>query len=152
VNLHPIHLAKRFASSLDRRPPTMSDELFASTHLSTAEHSLWTRLGNADRRHAVLVARRFADRRPDASIAEIAGALLHDIGKIDADLPVWRRVIVTLRSALGRDPGDQIARRYVDHEAIGEALLESIGSDPATIATASGRGPAGSALRHADQI
>jgi hypothetical protein len=152
VNRDPLHLAKRLVSSLDRRPPALADELFASAHLSVAEHALWTRLGNADRRHAVLVARRFAVGRPDASIAEIAGALLHDIGKIDADLPVWRRVTVTLGSALGRDPGDEIARRYVDHEAIGEALLESVGSDPATIATASGRGPAGPALRHADQI
>ena len=148
----PIHLTRRLVSSLDRRPPPLIDELFASTHLTIAEHALWTRLGNADRRHAIAVARRFTTRRPDATTAEIAGALLHDIGKCEADLPIRRRVTVTLQSALGLTPRRTDARLYLDHEAVGADLLEQVGSDPTTIATAQGRGPAGEALRRADQI
>lgn len=148
----PLHLVKRFALSLDRRPPAVSDEVFASRHLSVAEHALWTRLGDVDRRHAITVARRFLALRPEAERAEVAGALLHDIGKVEADLSTTRRVVVTLLRALGVTPRGAAARRYLDHEAIGTALLVAAGSDPATIETALGRGPAGDALRRADQI
>ena len=148
----PLHLVKRFALSLDRRPPAVTDEVFAARHLTGAEHALWTRLGAADRRHAITIARRFVALRPDAERAEIAGALLHDIGKVEADLSTSRRVLVTLQHAVGWTPRSTAARRYLDHEAIGAALLSEAGSDQVTIDTALGRGPAGEALRRADQI
>jgi hypothetical protein len=148
----PLHLARRFVTSLDPRPTSLDDELFAGVHLTTREHTLWTQLGDTDRRHAVTVARRFLARRPSATSAEVAGALLHDIGKIAGDLPTWRRVLVTVQDALGRTPRRADSRRYLDHEAIGADLLRRVGSDPTTIETALGRGSAGGDLRHADQV
>lgn len=148
----PLHLAKRFVLSLDRRPPSVHDEVFASRHLTGAEHALWTRLADTDRRHAIAVARRFLALRPDADRAEIAGALLHDIGKIEADLSTTRRVLVTVMCLVGRTPRSAAAQRYLDHEEIGASLLTAAGSDRLTIDTALGSGPAGEALRRADQI
>ena len=61
-----------------------------------SEIELWRRLSNADRRHAILVARRFLDRRPAADRAEVAGSLLHDVGKIEAGLGTFGRVVATI--------------------------------------------------------
>lgn len=148
----PVHLARRLATSLDPRPPCLADEVFASSHLTVREHALWTRLGDADRRHAIAVARRFLVRRPAATSAEVAGALLHDIGKVEGDLPTWRRVAVTILAAVGVTPRHAGSRRYLDHERIGAEMLRRSGSDPVTTATALGRGSAGDDLRHADQV
>ena len=152
MNATPLHLLRRFVLSLDRRPPSVDDEVFASRHLTGAEHALWTRLADTDRRHAIAVARRFLALRPDANRAEIAGALLHDIGKVEADLSTTRRVLVTLMGIVGRTPRSAADRRYLDHEAIGTTLLIAAGSDRLTIDTALGFGPAGEAMRRADQI
>jgi hypothetical protein len=90
---------------------------------------LWRQLSNVDRRHAILVARRYAALRPDAARAEMAGALLHDIGKLDAGLGTWMRVAATVVG-----PRTDRFRRYHDHEHIGAAMLVEAGSDPLTVA------------------
>jgi predicted HD phosphohydrolase len=101
----------------------------------------------ADRRHAVLVARRFVDRRPSATGAEMVGALLHDIGKIDAGLGTSARVVATVVGSRT----DRF-RRYHDHERIGAELLEAAGSDPVTVALVRGSGEAFADLCAADDI
>ncbi len=80
------HLARRFVTSLSRRPPSAADEDWARTWLTDEEAKLWAAMPSADRRHAVEVCRRFLARRPDASRPEIAGALLHDVGKVQSGL------------------------------------------------------------------
>lgn len=143
----PGHLVRRFVGSLSRRPPSAADEGWARDWLADGELALWQQMAVADRRHAVLVARRFVDRRPSATRAEMAGALLHDIGKIDAGLGTLARVVATLVG-----PRTDRFRRYHDHERIGAELLEAAGSDPVTVALVQGSGDAFADLRAADDI
>ncbi|MFK8023517.1 MAG: hypothetical protein AB8G26_06100 [Ilumatobacter sp.] len=141
----PGHLVVRFLTSLSPAPPSVNAELFADANLLPAERSLWVQMSNQDRRHSVAVARRFRRRRPAATRPEIAGALLHDVGKIECGLGTFSRVIATL---IG--PRTERFRIYHDHEAIGARLVADAGSDPATIELVSERGPAYPDLEIAD--
>jgi hypothetical protein len=143
----PGHLVRRFVGSLSRQPPSAADEGWVRGWLADAEWKLWQQMAVADRRHAVLVARRFVDRRPSATRAEMAGALLHDIGKIDAGLGTLARVLATLVG-----PRTDRFRRYHDHERIGAGLLERAGSDAVTVALVAGAGDAFADLCAADDI
>jgi hypothetical protein len=131
------HLAARFFTSLSPRPPSVVDEVWAEDHLLPRELALWRRMNNRDRRHSVLVARRFVTCRPQASRAEVAGALLHDVGKIRCELGTFARVAATLVG-----PRTERFRAYHDHEQIGAELVGAAGSDPATVELVAGRGPA----------
>lgn len=139
------HLAARFATSLSPRPPAVTDEVWAEDHLTSAELALWRRLPNPDRRHSIAVARRFATRRPAAPRAEIAGALLHDVGKVECHLGTFGRVAATLVG-----PRTARFRAYHDHEAIGAELLAAAGSDPVTVQLVAGAGPAFATLASVD--
>lgn len=125
------HLIKRLATSLPRTPPSVDDEAWVSGHLTPGERGLWDRLSNPDRRHAILVARRFVDRlSPDGpERAAVAAALLHDVGKLRSGLGTWSRVAATLLGPRGRR-----FRDYHDHEAIGVEMLNTAGSAALTIA------------------
>jgi hypothetical protein len=139
------HLVARFVTSLPPTPPSIDDELWAGDHLTDAERALWTRMGNQDRRHSAGVARRFAAARPDASRDEIAGALLHDVGKIECALGTFGRVAATLVGPRGRR-----FSAYYDHEEIGARLAAAAGSSSATVELIAGRGPASATLRACD--
>jgi hypothetical protein len=141
------HLARRFATSLSSAPPPAADVEWAQQWLSPAEHDLWAQMPAADRRHSIEVARRFVARRPDATPAEMAGALLHDAGKVEAGLGTFGRVVATLVG-----PRTRRFRLYHDHEAIGARLATAAGSDPETVALIEGRGPAAADLAAADDI
>jgi hypothetical protein len=149
---HVGHLARRFLGSLSRRPPNVDDEGWAIGWLSPGEVALWQRMGNADRRHAIEVARRFTARRPQAGRPEVAGVLLHDVGKVDSALGPIERVVATVvgpRRSRGR------YARYHDHEAIGADLCVAAGSDPLTAAVVRGEGAPDellTALHEADEI
>jgi putative nucleotidyltransferase with HDIG domain len=123
------HLVRRFIGSLSSRVP---DDALAAGHLNAAELVLWRRLAPADQRHALLVAERLLAAHPHAARHEIAAALLHDIGKLDAGLGTLRRVAATLVVA-----GDR-SRRYHEHERLGAAMLRSVGSDERTVAIVAG--------------
>jgi hypothetical protein len=82
------------------------------------------------------VARRFVAVRPEATRAEIAGALLHDVGKIECGLGTFGRVAATVVGRRGRR-----FTLYHDHERIGAELAEAAGSDPATVDLIAERGP-----------
>lgn len=139
------HLARRFLGSLSPRPPAAADEAWVASVLQPAELELWQRLSNADRRHAIEVARRFERARdPDGTgvpRAELAGALLHDCGKLDSGLGTLGRVGATLwlavRGAAARQGDGRIAR-YARHEAIGAAMAQAAGSEPLTVALVGG--------------
>jgi hypothetical protein len=141
------HLGKRFFTSVSPRPPSVDDETWAEEWLLADEVVLWRRMPNPDRRHAILVGRRFADRRPGATRAEMAGALLHDVGKLDSGLGTFARVAASLVG-----PRTERFRAYHDHEAIGARLAERAGSDPVTVALIAGTGPAAEDLRAADDV
>jgi hypothetical protein len=142
----PHHLVLRFVTSLSHRPPDVVDEVWAETQLLPGEVGLWRRLSNQDRRHSVKVARRFSAARPAASRSEIAGALLHDVGKIECELGTWGRVAA---SVIG--PRTERFRRYHDHEHLGSLLAASAGSTAATVDLIAERGPAYDTLQRCDR-
>jgi hypothetical protein len=141
------HLGRRFVTSVSPRPLSASDEAWAEGWLLAGEVELWRRMSNPDRRHAVEVARRFAVRRPDATRAEMVGALLHDVGKVESGLGTFARVAATLVG-----PRTARFRAYHDHEAIGARLAEAAGADPVTVALIEGCGAAAPDLRAADDV
>jgi hypothetical protein len=142
----PHHLALRFVTSLSNRPPDVAEDMWAESNLLTGEVGLWRRMSNQDRRHSAKVARRFVAARPHATRAEIAGALLHDVGKIECGLGTWGRVVA---SVLG--PRTDRFRRYHDHEHIGSLLAQTAGSEPATVELIDERGPAYDTLKLCDR-
>lgn len=86
----------------------------------------------------------------------MAGALLHDVGKLDSSLGTASRVVVSIVG-----PRTARLRRYLDHETIGAGWLADAGSDPVTVDLVSGSvGPSAdavvaaavAALRVADNI
>lgn len=141
----PHHLAMRFVTSLSGRPPEVAAEIWAEDRLLSGERVLWRQMSNQDRRHSITVAQRFVAARPDASRAEIAGALLHDVGKIECGLGTWGRVVASVVGAR-----TERFRLYHDHEHIGSELAEAAGSDPATVELIDERGPAYEVLRQCD--
>ena len=140
------HLVARFVTSLPPTPPSVDDEIWVDDHLNAGERSLWVQLSNQDRRHSTGVARRFVEARPEATRAEIAGAILHDVGKIDCGLGTFGRVVATLVG----DRGPASFRSYHDHEEIGAGMAELAGSDAATVDLIAQRGPAFNALEASD--
>ena len=141
----PWHLVRRFVTSLPPTPPSVEDEVWADDHLLPGERTLWVQLSNQDRRHSIGVAQRFDDARGGASRAEIAGALLHDIGKIECRLGTFGRVAATIVG--GRT---ERFRAYHDHEEIGARLVAERGSDPSTVELVAEAGPAYEQLKACD--
>ena len=139
------HLAARFVTSLPPTPPPVDDEVWVDDQLLPGERTLWRQLSNQDRRHSTAVARRFVECRPDATRAEVAGALLHDVGKIECGLGTFGRVVATLVG-----PRTRAFAAYHDHEDIGAALARAVGSDGATVDLIAQRGPAFEALKASD--
>lgn len=142
----PWHLVARFVRSMSPAAPNVVDENWVDDHLLASERRLWTQMTNQDRRHSIGVARRFLAARPEASRAEIAGALLHDVGKIECELGTLGRVVATV---VGPHVVEQF-RTYHDHEAIGARLVAEAGSDPVTIELVEERGPVYDLLEVAD--
>ncbi len=135
---HVGHLARRFVGSLSAEPPSAGDEVWAETFLIQAEVLLWRCLTNADRRHAVTVAHRFETSLGGAvARPAMAGALLHDVGKVKSGLGPFDRVVATL---LGTRLSRGRYAAYHQHEAIGAELCGAAGSDPLTIALVRGVG------------
>ena len=142
-----IHLARRTWFAL-RPTPVSDDELNrVRTILTNDEYDLWNRMCPADKAHSLTVLRRFCVSAPDAPDDALAGALLHDVGKISSSLNTVQRVIATLVG-----PRTMRFKLYHDHELIGRELLVSARSSPETIRTACGEGEWGWHLRRADQL
>ena len=139
------HLVARFVTSLPPTPPSVVDEVWVDRHVLAGERELWVQLSNQDRRHSAAVARRFVVARPEATRAEIAGAILHDVGKIECGLGTFGRVVATLVG-----PRTAAFRAYHDHEEIGAELARRAGSEPATVELIAQRGPAFAALDASD--
>ena len=141
------HLARRFLGSVSHRSPRADQVAWALSQLLPGETTLWQKMSVQDRRHSIVVARRFQERAADAARAEVAGALLHDVGKTASSLGTVSRVVATL---IG--PRTKRFRSYHDHEALGIEMLRAAGSDAETLALIEGNGRNASALRAADAI
>lgn len=99
------HLSKRFFTSLWPGGPKGTDDEWARSFLTDAQVALWRQMSGTDQRHAVGVARRVErGLGHEATEPVMAAALLHDVGKVDAGLGVYGRVIATVSGAVaGRD-------------------------------------------------
>ena len=141
------HLVRRFVTSLSRSVPPAADTTWAVDQLLPAEAELWQRMTVQDRRHSILVARRFVQLVPVADRAEVAGALLHDVGKLASGLGTFSRVLATI---IG--PRTDGFRQYHDHERLGAEMLTAAGSSAVTLELVLGRGLRAAELRRADNI
>lgn len=129
----PAHLLRRFWWAVTARPLGPVAAAFVSANLLPAERELFEQMSASDQRHHVQVARRFVNECSGVAPREwVAGALLHDIGKLTCGLGTFRRVIATLVPFAGR--GDGTFARYRRHEAIGASLLLAVGSEATTVA------------------
>lgn len=144
--LKPHHLIARFFVSLDTCDPAPVDQEWAESKLLDGERELWRRQSAVDRRHTIKVARRFVEARPAATRAEIAGALLHDIGKLECGLGTAGRVVASIVG-----PRTTRFRSYHDHEQIGADMLVALGSDDATVDLVAERGPVFQVLHECDR-
>ncbi len=142
---HAWHLTKRFVGSLRPGGPSRAETEWVRAALSAAEFDLWTRMSGPDRRHSVRIGSEVARQLGDGATPPVlAAALLHDVGKLDADLGTWGRVIATLSAKVaGHDAAEQWAQRrgftrrvglYLMHPQTGGDMLELAGSDPLTVA------------------
>jgi putative nucleotidyltransferase with HDIG domain len=140
----PVHLIRRFFTSLSPFGPRPDDETWVAHVLSDEEMRLWYRMSRADRRHAVEVARRVERALGhEATDAVLAAALLHDVGKTAARLGTFGRVGATLVAMGGGrvmakewSRAGGVTRRvglYLRHEEIGADMLALAGSHPLTV-------------------
>jgi len=143
------HLTKRFVLSLAPSQVHEIERQWVHSMLTPNEFDLWNKMMAQDRKHSVLVARRFEKERPTSTQQEIAGALLHDVGKSASRLGTLTRVLATIVG-----PRTARLRQYHEHEAIGAAMLQSIGSDEITVLMVEGSctGELKEALDRADDI
>lgn len=144
-----LHLLKRLFGSLTTEPLRELEKSWVTEVLTIQEVELWYSQSITDQRHSFDIAKRFISLRPSASRDEIAGALLHDIGKIEAGLGTVARVVATVLPL----PTPRFTA-YRQHQERGARLLETIGCSPTTIALVAGH-PDGVALRaltQADEI
>ena len=104
-------------------------------------------MSNPDKRHAIRVGRRVEQALgADASAPVMAAAILHDVGKTDAHLRTYGRVMATVTIALAGKKTVAawtqtrgIWRRlglYAEYPQLGADMLALAGSDPLTIAWA----------------
>src|SRR5699024_5210036 len=127
----PLHLAKRFFTSLLPVGPSKRRREWAVSHLTDAAARVWRSLSPADRRHSVAVAERVEAMLGAAGTRPvIAAALLHDCGKIVSGFGPSRRVMAMLIAAVighrrtvawGDRPGHALRRVgwYADHPRLG---------------------------------
>jgi hypothetical protein len=130
-----LHLMRRFFGSLRPGGPAPDDDAWAESQMLNGELTLWRRMSDADRRHAVGVARRTVDLLgPRTERPVMAAALLHDVGKIESDLGPFRRAAATLAGkARGREHVGGRFGAYLRHDVVGAELLTAAGSDGVTV-------------------
>jgi putative nucleotidyltransferase with HDIG domain len=133
-----------------RRDLTVSpeDAAFASEYLSPAECQLFWRLSVQDQVHSIRVARTsllsLADFPELDGRDVVRGALLHDIGKTQADLGIVFRTIWTLIAKVAPNALERLSARFGDarpgtlrhrmyvqarHAEIGADILADTGTD-----------------------
>jgi hypothetical protein len=142
------HLVKRAVTSWSNTRPSAQQIDFVRVILNPQEFSLWNSMQGRDMRHSLQVYQRFMSLCPEAGRAAQRGALLHDVGKIPADLGWGLRIVATMFGPL-----HPRLKRYLHHEEIGAHMLDGI-SEQITIEMVSGSatGIIYDALQQADNI
>jgi hypothetical protein len=97
------HLSGRFVRALWPARPRAADVGWVERVLPATAYSQWTLQPSHDRRHTIRVAREVESRLAGTPYADdprwLSAALLHDIGKLDARLGVYGRVVATVSGA-----------------------------------------------------
>jgi hypothetical protein len=143
------HLARRYREMGTPVKSEADDSACARSHLTDAEMMLWSTMDVRDRRHAVIVTKRFLALVPHATRADCAAALLHDVGKAQSSLGRTGRVLATLFGGVTSS-----FRTYLQHEELGARAVAGIGGDPRTVALIRGSvdDDVMHALRDADDV
>lgn len=119
------HLVGRFFGHLRAEPPSPEDQRFIHEYLDGPCAELFWSQSSPDQRHAVDVARRVRAALPDDSGA-VEAALVHDIGKRQANIGAVSRSVATVLDAVGL-PMTNRMRMYRDHGRRGAIDLEAAG-------------------------
>jgi hypothetical protein len=100
-----VHLSNRFARALWPGRARPEDRAWVESVLPPAAYAQWSLLPAHDKRHTIGVARAvqadLACTSEDGDPRWLAAALLHDVGKLDARLGVYGRVVATVSGAVG---------------------------------------------------
>jgi hypothetical protein len=141
-----LHLVKRAVSSFSNATPEISSAF--SSFLLPDELKLWSAMHGRDQRHSIEVLKRFLVLYPEATRAQGAAALLHDVGKVQSGLGWFGRIVATVVG-----PRTNRFRLYHLHEELGAEMLRGI-SEAETVALVRGEGSVlvVTALLEADNI
>ena len=142
------HLYSRWVAMGNAPVQITTEELrFVRDVLLPSEFALWKSMDLVDQRHSLVVTQNFMNLCPQAERAEIAAALLHDVGKAVCALNRNARALATL-GTFSFAP----FRWYRAHERNGARTLQQLGSEKRTVLLVSGRikDPVAKALRAAD--
>jgi hypothetical protein len=119
-----------------------ADRDWARSILTPAEFELWSGLSAHDRRHAIQVARRVELRLASTAYAGDtlwpAAALMHDVGKGEADLNLMQRAVATVATRMmtvdrarrwlgSRGKTRRRLGLYFLHGEVGAALIRRVG-------------------------
>jgi len=100
-----VHLLRRFLRSLWWGPPRADDLVWVESVLAPGERVLFDRLPRRDQRHLAGTGRRLQRALAGTEHADdprwLAAALLHDVGKHDARLGVYGRIVATVCGHFG---------------------------------------------------
>ncbi len=144
------HLARRFGRALWPGPPRRAQAEWAAEVLAPNAFELWQRMANHDRRHAIGVARRvehmLAGTEHGGDPRWCGAALLHDVGKLDARLGIYGRVVATVCGAVaGREMASSWSTKrgftrkvglYLRHPELGRDRIRIIDGPPEAAAWA----------------
>jgi hypothetical protein len=141
-----LHLVKRAVSSFSNATPEISSAF--SSFLLPDELKLWSAMPGRDQRHSIEVLKRFLVLYPEATRAQGAAALLHDVGKVQSGLGWFGRIVATVVG-----PRTKRFRLYHLHEELGAEMLRGV-SEAETVALVRGEGSVlvVAALLEADNI
>jgi hypothetical protein len=141
-----LHLVKRAVSSFSNATPEISTAF--SSFLLPDELKLWSTMPGRDQRHSIQVLKRFLVLYPEATRAQGAAALLHDLGKVQSGLGWFGRIVATVVG-----PRTKRFRLYHLHEELGAGMLWGV-SEAETVALVRGEGSVivVAALLEADNI
>ena len=134
------HLVQRFFGSLRPGPPDAADEAWLLGLLSDAEAALYRAQPEVDRRHSVLCAVAVRNAVGDGHEELAVASALHDVGKADAKLGTFGRVVATLIGMAYPRARVWQARKfrgrvgaYLRHPDHGAGLLSAAGSSQTAI-------------------
>jgi hypothetical protein len=135
-------LLRRLIDSARSARLSYDDRAWAASLLMPAEYALWARLAPHDQFHAVRVAKVTRAELAGSAYGDdsrwLGAALMHDIGKFEANLAMHERVAATLA---GRAVGLSTAKRwaigsrgfirrlglYLTHGAVGAEMIRRAG-------------------------